>query len=98
MVRVDLSGDVLQLVLAHLKTAILVYLIALDDVFVGYLFASVSIDLEVANPVPSLLIDLIETDLRIPKSPEIVRSGMSRATAAESLPIGAWGHEQILHR
>jgi hypothetical protein len=57
MVRVDLSGDVLQLVLAHLKTAVLVYLIALDDVFVGYLFAGVSIDLEVAIRCLVLLID-----------------------------------------
>jgi hypothetical protein len=53
----EFERDALQLVLAHLKTAVLVYLIALDDVFVGYLFAGVSIDLEVAIRCLVLLID-----------------------------------------
>jgi hypothetical protein len=62
MVRVD-SSDVLQLVLGNLQVAVLVDLVALDDIFVGHLLAGLGIDLEIADPVARLLVDLVEVDL-----------------------------------
>jgi hypothetical protein len=55
--------NVLQLVFGHFEIAVLIDLVALDDVFIGHLFARVGIYLEVPNPVSGLLIDLVETDL-----------------------------------
>ena len=66
LVNLDGAGriecDVLQLVLGHFEIAVLIDLIAFDDVFIGHLFAGVGVYLKIANPVPGLLIDLVETD------------------------------------
>jgi hypothetical protein len=57
-----LERDVLQLVLGNLQVAVLVDLVALDDVFIGYFLAGLGVDLEVADPV-ARLVDLVEADL-----------------------------------
>ena len=54
--------DVFQLVLGDFEIAVPVDLITFDDIVGGNLFAGVGIDLQIANAVTGILVDLIETD------------------------------------